>query len=280
MLRIAIAQISAGADPERNADRVEGIIRGIRGADLAIFPEYSLGARIDRPERIAEAVDGPLVRRIAGAAADAGISVLMGILERAEGGPYNSIIAIGGGEAVVAHRKLLLFDAMGYGESRYVRPGDLPLTLIELGEFTAGLATCFELRFPEIFRSLARAGADLFIVPSAWYAGNMKEEQWIVGAAARAMENVAYLVAADNAADAFVGRSVVVNPWGHVELDLGRGERVGIWTISGDAVRDARAELPLLDISGKLAAGPGGSIPTRRLRFPGRRRSGAREPAI
>ncbi|MCI4460774.1 MAG: carbon-nitrogen hydrolase family protein [Thaumarchaeota archaeon] len=266
MLRIAIAQISAGADPGRNADRVEEIIRGARGADLVIFPEYSLGARIEDSDRLAEPLDGPLIGRLASAAAEAGTLVIMGILERAEGGPFNSIVALGEGDAIVVHRKAILFDALGSAESRYVRPGDMPLTLMEIGEFTAGFATCFELRFPEIFRSLAAAGADLFIVPSAWYAGPLKEEQWVISAAARAMENTSYLAAADMYGHAFIGRSLIVDPWGHVELDLGSGERVAQWALDRGAVDEARSRLPLLEMSRRLRSR---ELPVRRIRAPG-----------
>ena len=249
MLRISIAQISPDGTKEENADKVEAIIRRARGADVVVFPEYSLGAKLEHADRLAEPVDGPLIRRLAVAARESGPTVIMGILESAEGGPYNSVVLMTNGDAIVAHRKILLFDALGSIESRHVRPGNMPLTLVRLGEFTVGLATCFELRFPEIFRSLAAAGADLFIVPAAWYAGSLKEEQWLVSAASRAMENVAYLVAADSAARAFVGRSLVVNPWGHVELDLGKGERFVAWEISRDAVEEARSALPLIEMA-------------------------------
>jgi predicted amidohydrolase len=251
VLRVSIAQISPEGTKDENADKVEALIRRARGADVIVFPEYSLGAKLEHVDSLAEPVNGPLIRRIATAAQEYGLTVIMGILESAEGGPYNSVVLMANGDAIVVHRKVLLFDALGSIESRYVRPGDMPLTLVRLGEFTVGFATCFELRFPEIFRSLATAGADLFIVPAAWYAGNLKEEQWLVSAASRAMENVAYLVAADSAARAFVGRSLVVNPWGHVELDLGKGERLVTWEISRDVVDEARTALPLVEIANR-----------------------------
>ena len=261
MLKVAVAQISPEGTKEENAEKVVSFMDKARGADVLVFPEYSLGARLELADRLAEPPDGPLMRRLAAAARARGITVFMGFLEEAEGGPFNSVAFISGGEVAVVHRKVLLFDALGSNESRYVRPGDLPLSLVGLGDFTAGVATCFELRFPEIFRSLALAGADLFVVPSAWYAGHLKEEQWLVSAASRAMENVAYLVAADSAHRAFVGRSLVVNPWGHVELDLGRGEKLAAWTISKEEVEEARRALPLLDIAGRRGA----SWPVRRL---------------
>ncbi|MGC8555998.1 MAG: nitrilase-related carbon-nitrogen hydrolase [Conexivisphaera sp.] len=264
MLRVELAQVAAEGSKEENAGKLEAIMRGSR-ADVVVFPEYSLGARLESADALAEPVDGAIMRRLASAAAEAGVLALLGILERADGGPYNSIVALGGGDAVVVHRKAVLFDALGHAESRYVRAGDMPLTVLEIGGFSLGLATCFELRFPEIFRALADAGADAFVVPSAWYAGHLKEEQWLVSAAARAMENVSYMVAVDSAGRAFVGRSLVVNPWGHVELDLGRGERVAEWIIHEEAVREARAELPLLGIARGLPRPPR----VRRMRAPG-----------
>ncbi len=248
-LRIALAQVSPEEEKEKSARKIEGIIRGARGADLIVFPEYSLGARLEEAEAIAEPLDGEILRGLSRAASESGVLAIIGFLERAEGGPYNSIALLGRDGPLLLHRKAMLFDALGRRESDYVRPGDLPLTLLEIGGFTAGFATCFELRFPEPFREMALAGANLFIVPSAWYAGSLKEEQWVTSASSRAMENVSYLVAVDSAGRAFVGRSVVVNPWGHVELDLGRGERVAIWELDSAAVEEARSQLPLLEIA-------------------------------
>jgi MtaA/CmuA family methyltransferase len=88
------------------------------------------------------------------------------------------------------------------------------------------MAICYDIRFPELFRKQAMAGAEAVIVPAAWYKGEMKEEQWQTLLMARAHEDTCYVVGVGNANEAFIGRSMVASPSGIKALDLYR-ERVG-----------------------------------------------------
>jgi predicted amidohydrolase len=127
---------------------------------------------------------------------------------------YNAVVLADAGKIKAVYRKIHLFDAFGYKESALFASGK-ELTIVDLEGFTVGLAICFDFRFPELFRQLAYRGVDLFIVPSAWYKGEHKLEQWRILTKARAHENASYLVAVDQTNPFFVGHSIVVSPMAH-----------------------------------------------------------------
>ena len=126
------------------------------------------------------------------------------------------------GARLAFYRKIHLFDAQGFGESTFIKPG--PSTdpvVFESGGARFGLMTCYDLRFPELARSLADAGADVLLVCSSWVPGTHKTEQWLALNAARAIENGVYVAGVCHAPPVSVGRSVLIDPMGVMEADLG-----------------------------------------------------------
>jgi predicted amidohydrolase len=110
----------------------------------------------------------------------------------------------------------------------------------------AGVLICYDLRFPELSRILTIKGADVLIAPSAWVAGEMKEEHWQTMIKARAIENGSYIVAPDQVGNIYCGKSMVVDPFGIVLLDMGKREGMEIVDIDKRRIHQVRSSLPLL----------------------------------
>jgi predicted amidohydrolase len=234
-MRVAVCQFAAGQDVTANAAQCAALIgrAAAAGAQLAVLPEVSMyfdPRRQGGPGPHGQPLDGPFATAIADAAAASGVAVLVGMLESVVGQSrdYNTLLAVSGrGERLGSYRKIHLYDAFGYRESDDYLPGDIGQPLIfTVEDVTVGALTCYDLRFPEAFRWLTDAGADLVALPSAWIVGPAKEHHWSTLVAARAIENTIYLAAADQTGPASCGQSIIVDPMGTVIA--GAGERPGL----------------------------------------------------
>jgi predicted amidohydrolase len=107
--------------------------------------------------------------------------------------------------------------------------------------------TCYDVRFPELARALVDDGVDLIALPSAWVAGPLKEDQWSTLVRARAIENVAYVAAADQPPPGFAGRAMVVDPFGVVLASLPETEGVVVADVDPERVDRCREKMPSLD---------------------------------
>ncbi len=223
-------------------------------ADVVVLPEYSMFSVVDQsPSEVyegSEELDDPWVTKFKRFAKENSSYVLVTLFERASYPKvYNSAALVSPGEEVVTvYRKIHLFDALGIKESDYVIPGTSPSEVVEIARVRTAIAICFDLRFPELFRYYALRGAEVVLVPSAWYSGPLKEETLGFLSRARASENVYYLVIANQYGPRFTGRSMVVDPLGVVVLDLGIGEKYQEYEIDVDYVHEARKALPLLSL--------------------------------
>ena len=175
----------------------------------------------------------------------------MPIFEKSGSQVFNTSAIICDGKVIGAYRKMLLFDAFGFRESDFFHPGS-EMILFAARKITCGVITCYELRFPELMRQQVMSGARIMIVPAAWVKGSFKEEQWQTLLMARAAENTAYVIGVGNAHGAFIGRSIVADPYGVKVLDLGHGERVGRFEIDNSVVTLAREKIPVLLQSSKI----------------------------
>lgn len=250
-MRVALHQISVGPQKEENLRRVMRLLDSA-DADLHVLPEYLMGVGEKGITReyvhsYAEPIDGPFVQGIVDKSGENGSAVVFSAFTVEDGRVYNSAILAERGRISTVYRKIHLFDAFGYRESQIFTQGDR-LALARLGEFTVGLAVCFDLRFPELFRALAVRGANLLVVPSAWYRGKYKVEQWLMLTSARAHENTAFLVAVDQTGSFFAGHSTVVTPMGHRLLDLGEEERSITLELDVGEVEEARKNVPVLSL--------------------------------
>lgn len=254
-LRVAVAQFSPGDDRVHNRELITGLIAvaAERGARLVVFPEYSsyftdpLGPSFAHN---AEPIDGEFVAALAAAARDHGVHVVAGLVERTEERHRfsNALVAVSSvGDVVAVYRKQHLYDAFGSTESDWVVPGALePPQLFEVDGLRVGLQTCYDLRFPEVTRLLADAGADLVAIPAEWVRGPLKEHQWSTLLQARAIENTMYVAAADHTPPLGVGASAIVDPMGVTVAGLGETTGVAVADVSLERIRAVREINPAL----------------------------------
>jgi deaminated glutathione amidase len=150
------------------------------------------------------------------------------------------------GDVMSIYRKLHLYDALGFKESAKLVGGDKIERPVKVGIGKIGLEICYDIRFPEMSRILTLDGADVLAIPSGWVQGIMKEEHWQIMLKARAIENGCYVIAPDQVGNIFLGRSMVIDPFGITLLDMGNKEGVEVVEIARDRVESVRKSLPLL----------------------------------
>jgi predicted amidohydrolase len=259
-MRVALCQLPVSSDPSANLGRVKEAVAdaAAAGAHLAVFPE-GMQARFGTDLReAAEPTDGPFGQGLSGAAGEHGVAVVAGVFEPASGDRvYNTAVAFdAGGRLAAAYRKIHLFDALGYRESDQVVAGHEPV-VTDLGGLRVGVLTCYDIRFPELARTLVTRGqCDLIVVPAGWAAGLFKEEHWVTLVRARAIENTVWVAAVDqvpdpaepaNRAATGVGRSMLVDPMGTVRLDLGSRPGIAVGEVDTKLTAEIRAALPSLE---------------------------------
>jgi predicted amidohydrolase len=254
---IAVAQFAPGTDSARNLSTMHRLASRAtdRGAKLVVFPEYSsyfapkLGADfVDA----ASSLDGPFVTSVQSLATRSEAWIVFGLVEEIDDADRfsNTLVAVSpAGDIVATYRKLHLYDAFGDRESEWVRPGEIEAAQVfDVEGFTVGLQTCYDLRFPEVTRRLVDAGANLIVVPSEWVRGPLKEHHWRTLAVARALENTAYLAAADHAPPIGVGNSMIVDPMGVEIATIGEIEDVAVASISLSRLTSVRELNPALKL--------------------------------
>jgi deaminated glutathione amidase len=257
-MRVALCQIPVSSRPEVNSKRVRVALweAANLGADLAVFPEATQVRFGSDLRAAAEPLDGPFCAGLAAAARDTGVALVAGVFEPApDGRVYNTAVAFDGtGELAASYRKLHLFDAFGHRESEHVAPGSAPV-LCTLAGVRTGLEICYDVRFGELSRALAVAGASLLVLPAAWAAGPFKEEHWVTLVRARAIENTVWVAAVGQVPDpdepptraaTGIGRSMLVDPLGVVRVDLGPAPGVTVGEVDEDLIETVRASVPSL----------------------------------
>ena len=267
-MKVAVIQLAYG-DDESVADRtarVVDLVRAQEGHDLVVLPELWPAGGFDYAswDARAESVDGPIADALAGAAKDAGVTLHGGsIVERgepaiAEGhGVWNtSLVFSPAGELVATYRKIHRFG-FGEGEPRLMDPGDelvvidVPVDADSAGSaltVPVGLSTCYDLRFPELYRALVDRGAQVFVIPAAWPARRVAH--WTVLGQARAIENQCVVIqcntAGTHAGHEMGGRSQVVDATGTVLATAGPHEEVLSVEVDTDATQQWRQAFPAL----------------------------------
>jgi len=253
---VAVAQFAPAADKAANLAVIGQLAATAsdRGAAVVVFPEYAsyfVDPFDDTLAAHAEPLDGPFVAALTQLAATNRIVIVAGLVEQAADGRRvrNTVAAVDANGVVAAYRKLHLYDAFGQRESDWVEPGELtePETF-ELDGLRFGLMTCYDLRFPEVGRTLADAGAEVFLVPAEWVRGPLKEHHWRTLVHARAIENTVFVAAADHPPPLGVGNSMIVDPQGVEIAAIGTATDVVVAHLDRATVERVRRVNPALEL--------------------------------
>lgn len=261
---LAVVQMASGTDVESNVSAALELCERAadQGATYVQVPEYVTYYGSARGfAAAAETVPGLTTKRFAEFAARRGVAVHIGsLLERTPqaGRFFNTSVLIDrSGEVVAVYRKTHLFDIdvpgeVAYRESDAIVAGD-DVVVADVEGFTLGLSICFDVRFPELYRRLARDGASVMAIPSA-FAAATGQFHWEVLVRARAIENHAFVVAAAQVGTtseglASWGHSMIVGPWGEIIAEShADGPDVLVATLDVDDVARRRAQIGVLTL--------------------------------
>jgi deaminated glutathione amidase len=279
-LLVAAVQLNSADDKAANIAAAEaGITRAAElGARLVVLPElWTYLGPAEANRKNADPIPGPVSELLARLAQRYALVLHGGsILElpwgsSSEARPYNTALLFGpDGRLLTTYRKLHLFDAAPdetaapYRESETIARGDAIVT-VEVEGLKLGLATCYDLRFPELFRALALRGAEIFLLPAA-FTLQTGRDHWEPLIRARAIENGCYFVAAGQVGSfpprrMTFGRSMIVDPWGTILAQAPDEPTVVISEIDLDRIGDVRRRIPSLanrraDVYGDLQVEP------------------------
>lgn len=258
-MKVSLLQLKTMPTPEENLEKIKEMLQAARaaGADLAVLPEmcccpYENSAFV----RYAMPENAPFLQGIAETARALGLYVVAGSVPLAEDGKiYNaSFVYDSAGRCIAKHRKTHLFDIHVAGGQHFMESETFTagkdITTFDTPWGKCGLMICYDIRFPELSRLLALAGARVIFVPAAF---NMTTgpAHWEISFRMRALDNQVFLAGCAPARDlqssyTAWGHSIVTEPWGSVVAQL--AEEEGILTAELDFARleQVRAELPLL----------------------------------
>lgn len=262
-LGVAVAQFAPNADKADNLRVIEELVAvaAARGASVVLFPEYA-SYFVDPFDATlaanAEPLDGPFVRTLTRIADGYDVVVVAGLVERGDGQRVrNAVVAVDRTGVLAVSHKLHLYDAFGQRESDWVEPGAIaaPETF-EIGGLTVALMTCYDLRFPEVARVLADAGAHLVLVAAQWVRGPLKEHHWRTLLQARAIENTLYVAGADHPPPLGVGSSVIVDPVGVEIAGVGTATDVAVAFVDAASIERIRRVNPALALR-RFTVAPG-----------------------
>jgi len=256
----AAVQMTSTGDTTGNLERAVGLIKeaASRGATLIGLPENwsMIRDESDEPPAPISFDEGPM-GALRALCREKSVTLIAGTVPEAgpDGKVFNSCPVIGpDGEIISVYRKIHLFDVVIRGgeahrESRHVAPGkDAVIADTSCGKI--GLSVCYDLRFPELYRTLARRGARVLSVPAAFTLHTGKDH-WVVLIKARAIENLAYVIApaqigANTPNRRTFGKSLISDPWGNILATAPDREGVAVAEIDFDFQDALRAQLPAL----------------------------------
>jgi omega-amidase len=250
-ITIALAQMAVAlGKPEQNAATAQAMAAqaAAQNADLLLLPELWLtGYDLDRIDRYTAPLDAGHFAVMAELAQTHRLYVAGTALEsNPEGKPFNTAVLYGPeGERIGAYRKTHLWAPLG--ETEHMAPGSSVPTF-DLPWGRVGLAICYDLRFPELWRCYTDAGAQLMLIPAEWPVRRV--EHWRLLLRARAVENQLFVIGCNRTgADAdgeFGGHSAAVDPWARVLVEGGSEPGLFVATVVLDEVARSRSLFPFL----------------------------------
>ncbi len=260
-MRIGLGQMNTGTRKSDNLATADNMIRTLAdcGVALVMLPEYFnfLGPESQMAEN-AEPIDSsPSLDIIQEKAVKHQLHIHIGsFLERDGDQIFNTGIVFNpAGEIIAKYRKIHLFDVeipggKRYFESESITAGDT-VTTFTVDDLTFGMSTCYDLRFPEMFRKLGEMGANVILLPAA-FTMQTGRDHWEILLRARAVENLCWVVAANQYGSSppdniCYGRSMVINPWGIVTAQAPDGVHTLTAEIDLPTVHQIRSTFPALE---------------------------------
>lgn len=248
-MEVACIQMNVIEDDKEGAiGRAVDLIRRCKGADLIVLPElWNIGfMSFDSYYAEAETEEGKTIAAMKAMARETGAFLHTGSFILKEGRDFfnASYLLSPEGEILGAYRKIHLFG-FNSRESELLTPGE-HIAVIRSPLATFGLVTCFDLRFPELFRRMIDLGTEIFLVCSAWPYPRL--EHWVLFTRTRAVENQCIIVAANSSGSnrgiTFLGHSMIVDPWGIAVAAGGDDETIVRTRVDVGSVHDARSRFP------------------------------------
>lgn len=260
-IQAAAIQLNANGTREQNVAKALGMVgqAAAAGAQLIVLPELFNGyGDLGPVVQQAEPIPGPTSERLRQCAVEHGVRLVAGsICERSEKpdrGYNTSLFYSPDGSLLARYRKLHLFEANVPGnasvcESDHMAAGDEVAT-VSTDLATFGLAICYDLRFPELFRQMSSRGMEVLLFPSAFTYATGKDH-WHVLLRARAIENQCYVVAANQCGKhterlASYGHSLIIDPWGRILAEATDEETIIYARLDGVRLNSVREVLPAL----------------------------------
>lgn len=268
-LRVAALQLNSQSDVAANLAQCERLLEEAaeERVKLAVLPEnFAFVGGEGESAAHAESLEdppGPIQSALRRWARQFDMTIVAGGLPERSGDParpYNSsVVYAPTGEVVARYRKVHLFDVdlpdgTSHRESAGNTPGEAP-EVVRVGPFQVGLAICYDLRFPELFRAEVAAGAEVLTVPAA-FTLHTGRDHWHVLLRARAIENQCWVIAAaqwgqhrigtSGATRVTYGHSLIVDPWGTVVADCSDGVGMACATIRSEPLERTRQSVPCL----------------------------------
>jgi len=258
--RTALVQMKSSLHKEKNLAHSLRLIKQAadNNAQLVCFPEFQMAYSPPEQKReqlyqVAEKINGNFISKLLNSAKKNKINVIATIYEIINTNKQNhkvsdtAVLISDRGKLESVYRKIHLYDALGFKESKKLTAGNIIERPIKTSVGTLGLLICYDMRFPEISRILTVNGASILVSPSAWVSGIMKEEHWEIMLKARAIENGVYVIAPNQLGNIYSGRSMVIDPFGSTLVDMGNREGMELVDIDNSRVDTIRGTLPLLE---------------------------------
>lgn len=261
-LKVSFVQMNSGDSKKVNIDQAIAYIREAvaNHTELVVLPEYFsyLGPK-ERFQHVAETIPGPTTDQMSDIAAKLKIGLLCGSipeLTETTGKIRNTSVFISDtGEILARYSKIHLFDInipgnVSYLESSYIEPGK-QTTVFSWRDLSFGMAICYDLRFPELYRRLMQKGAQVILVCAA-FTHATGQYHWQPLLRARAIENQVFLCAANQYGEhpngiPTYGHSAIIDPWGRTLSEIGEGNGVGGAEIDLDEQAIIRRQSPIIE---------------------------------
>lgn len=238
---------SVWEDPEKTLEKAEGFVRhaAASGADIICFPEQFATGWDPTSHKNTDDMSGPVISSLRKAARETRISIIGSLREKSHPFPRNTAVVINrDGSFLTSYAKIHLFSPAG--ENRAFTPGT-ELGIFTLGSLKCGMAICYDLRFPELFRLYASQGVQAVFVPAAWPVSRIRH--WELFISARAAENQMYVVGVNTTGktpvDTYAGSSMTADPNGTIISRADHPEQLLFADLDPAVINAARAALPV-----------------------------------